>query len=468
LNSDKFKNLDKLKAKMAAKSGGSASSGGFGGGGFGGNAGGGFGGNAGGGFGGNAGGGFGGGSAGGAGGGFGGGGFGTKIPKRQQVQEEIIEEFVENNQPGKMFDFNMNQVDPSLLPPKDHTKPIMVGALVLVSLVFGGFIGWCWQSVIADRSDINKRIEIAKQAETSIKPKIDNFQTLAQLFKQRSESLGAGVLEYNPDFYEKVIKKYTTGSEKDSYVLDISKDLPGNTIVMATNAAQNPLSDIRGYAAGTTLLSEILHSHVNQTEKDMNEIQTLLGQSSATDRNIVYALKINASDMLTLVTPQDMVEKGYDRTLQALTCTEVYQVKGAVTDDVEADKVFRELISSGRLTEEQVKARTLENNAKKVAAKAKAKKGKAGEETVEITTDESLTLPNRLLYRLEDTTGKQHYAFADEIILVDRNKLFANSANALERYRKRMIQILGLLGEIEKTTDGLYSRVHTIAVEEPL
>ena len=458
MNSDKFKNLDKLKAKMAAKSGGSASSGGFGGAG-------GFGGGGAGGFGGGGAGGFGGGGAGGFGGG---GGFGTKLPKRQQVQEEIIEEVVENNQPGKMFDFNMNQVDASLRPPKDHTKPIMVGALVLVSLIFGGFIGWCWQSVIADRSDINKRIEIAKQAEASIKPKIDNFQTLAQLFKQRSESLGAGVLEYNPEFYEKVIKKYTTGSEKDSYVLDISKDLPANTIVMATNAAQNPLSDIRGYAAGTTLLSEILHSHVIQTEKDMNEIQTLLGQSSATDRNIVYALKIKAADMMTLVTPQDFVEKGYDRTLQALTCTEVYQVKGAITDDVEADKIFRELISNGQLTEEQVKARTLENNSKKAAAKAKAKKGKAAEETVEITTDESLTLPNRLLYRLEDTTGKQHYAFADEIILVERSKLFASSANALERYRKRMIQILGLLGEIEKSTDGLYSRVHTIAVEEPI
>ena len=58
--------------------------------------------------------------------------------------------------------------------------------------------------------------------------------------------------------------------------------------------------------------------------------------------------------------------------------------------------------------------------------------------------------------------------FADEVILIGRDKLFAESANALERYRKRMIQILAILGEIEKTTDGLQNRLHIIATEEPL
>ena len=372
-----------------------------------------------------------------------------------------------------MFDYNMNQVDASLRPPKDNTKPVMVGVLVVVSMLFGAFIGWCWQGVISDRGDINRRIEVAKEAQKNIRPKIDQFQILTQLFKQRSESLGAGVLEYNQDFYTNVIKKYTR--EKDSFVLDVAHDLPDNTIVMASNALNNPLSDIRGYAAGTTLLSEILESHVTQTEQDMDEINTLLGQSSATDRNIVYALKVKPADMMALVSPQSVVEKGFDRTLKAFTCTEVYQVKSAITDDVEASKVFQQLIDEGKLTPEQAKSRTYseEDKPKKAAPKAAPKgKGKAAkpaaQEPVEITTDRDLVLPNRLMYRIEDTAGRQQIVFADEIILIERSKLFAGSANALERYRKRMVQILGILGEIEKSTDGLYNRIHTIAVEEPL
>jgi hypothetical protein len=31
-----------------------------------------------------------------------------------------------------------------------------------------------------------------------------------------------------------------------------------------------------------------------------------------------------------------------------------------------------------------------------------------------------------------------------------------------------MIQILAILGEIEKSTDGLVSRIHIISTEEPL
>ena len=419
----KFKNLDELKARMAAKN--------------------------------NAGGGFG---AAQGGSGFGGGGFGPKIQKRQEV---IIEEVEEVRQLGKMYDFDMNQVDASLLPPKDNTKPIMVGVIVLVSLLFGSVIGWCWQGVLADRSDVNSRIEVAKSVDEVVRPKIDAFQTFVQIFKQKSESLGAGVLEYNPDFFENVIKKYNS----PGFVLDISKDLPANTIVMASNAAQNPLSDIRGYAAGTTLLSELLESHIKQTNDDMAEINALLGKSSATDRNIVYALKVNDKNLLTMVTPQSVAEKGYNRLAEAITCTEVYQVKSAITDDVEAAKVFAELIAAGKVAPEDVERRTYVPDP---AEKRGKKSAKQAPETVEITTDPDLKLPSRLMYVIEDRNGKRQTVFADEIILIERSKLFAGSANALERYKKRMVQLLAILGEVEKTTDGLSSRLHIISTEEPL
>ena len=72
------------------------------------------------------------------------------------------------------------------------------------------------------------------------------------------------------------------------------------------------------------------------------------------------------------------------------------------------------------------------------------------------------------MYVLEDASGNQSYAFADEIILLDRAKLYAASPNALERYRKRMIQIMAILGDIEKSTDSLVGKLHAISTEEKL
>ena len=404
-NNSKFKNIDELKARMAAKSGGA--------------------------------------------GGFGG-GFGSKLPKRQQ-QQVIIEEIDDAPKQQRLFDYNLNQVDKSLLPPKDRAKPIMVGVVILVSLAFGAFIGSCWQYVFAQRAEVNLRIDVAQKIEPTIKQKVDNFQTFAQLFKQRSESLGAGVLEYNEHFYNDVIKKY---NEADyDFVLDVSK-LPANVISMASNSAQNPLSDIRGYGAGTSLLAALLQSHIDNTEKDAAEIKQILGTSSATDRNIVYAIKVNAADVLKIT------EADSDRTLKALQSTEIYQVKSALTDDADAAKAFEAMHASGRLSDDEYKAR--------IYAPAKAKTKAGAEPVVEITTDTTLTLPNRLIYVIADNDGKEQTVFADEIVLLERTKLFSGSANALERYRNRMIQILAIMGEIEKSTDGLASRIHIIASEAKL
>ena len=72
------------------------------------------------------------------------------------------------------------------------------------------------------------------------------------------------------------------------------------------------------------------------------------------------------------------------------------------------------------------------------------------------------------IYVIADNDGKEQTVFADEIVLLERTKLFSGSANALERYRNRMIQILAIMGEIEKSTDGLASRIHIIASEAKL
>ncbi len=423
-NNSKFKNIDELKARMAAKAGG-----GFG----------------------QAGGAGGGGGFGQAGGGGFGGGFGSKLPKRPQQQQQVIIEEVEDEvKRQKLYDYNLNQVDKSLLPPVDHSKPIMVGVVVAISLVFGGFIGSCWQYVFSQRAEVNQRIDVAASLQDTINDKVDKFQTFAQLFKQRSESLGAGVLEYNETFHNEVIKKYSDPSF--DFVLDVST-LPANAISMASNAAQNPLSDIRGYGAGTTLLAELLASHIKNTEKDAEEIRQILGTSSATDRNIVYAIKVEAADVLKLTDPQNL-----DRNAKALQSGKIFQVKSALTDDADAAKAFESMHVSGQLSDDAYKARVYD------ASKAK----KANSKSVEVTTDDSLVLPNRLIYVIADNSGKEQYVFADEIILIERTKLFAGSANALERYRNRMIQILAILGEIEKSTDGLASKVRIMSTEEKL
>jgi len=374
---------------------------------------------------------------------------GQKSPKKQQ--QVIIEEDDSGNR--KMFEFDMNQTDASLLPPKDIMKPVMVVAFTIVALVFGAFIGWCWYGVLADRGRVNDRIQIAQEIYPNIVKKIDAFQIFAQRFKQRSESLGAGVLEYNEKFYQDVIKSY----KDNNFILDVSSDLPAGTYTMASFAAQNPLSDLRSFGAGSTLLAALLDSHIEQTEKDMPEIKALLGQSSATDRNIVYAMKVNKNDLYQMVATFE----NPDRLMPAVIASDVYQVKAAITDDEEASKVFQKLHESGALSDEDFKARTY-------SAPAKAIRNRKGSKKTAVAEDPNLVLPGRLMYILEDRQGNQQTVFADEIIMVERTKLFAGSANALERYRKRMIQILSLLGELEKSTDGLQSRLHVISTETPI
>ena len=441
-NNSKFKNLDELKARMAAK---------------------------------NSGGGFGGAGGAGGGGGFGGGGFGGGFTGKIPKQEKVTYVYDDEKAPGKMFDFDMDQVDKSLMPPKDITKPIMVCCVGVLCIIFGCFIGWCWQGVLADRASVNERIDVAKKIEDTVLPKINAFQSYAQVWKQRSESLGAGVLEYNHDFFNDVISNY----KSKNFILDVSTDLnvaDGNVISMASNATNNPLSDLRGFGAGTTLLGVLLDSHIKQTNADMAEIQALLGKSSATDKHIVYALKVDPAKMIAItgsIYSNPPVERT-DRMVEAFTSTEIYQVKRAITDDREASEVFKQMIESGKLTAEEAKARTyseaddvLKKWAKEKAAKD-AKAGKKVDQVAEFYTDPNLVLPKRLIYVIEDRNGASQYVFADEIILLNREKLFSESANALERYRKRMIQILAILGEIEKSTDGLQNRLHIIATEEKL
>jgi len=381
------------------------------------------------------------------GGGFGG-GFSAKMPKQQQ-QQIIIED---DGTPGKMFDFDPTQMDGSLIAPKDHRKTAMVGFVILIALIFGGVVGYLWQGVLSARSDVNSRITVAKQVEATIQPKVDAFQTFAQIFKQRSESLGAGVLEYNDQFFNQVIKRY----RDNNFILDVSSDLPADTVVLATNALQNPLADIRSFAAGTTTFSKILDSHIAQTELDMEEIKVLLlGQGSAMDRNSIVALRVDSAAVM------NMVGETGTRQMEALTVTRVYQVRRAITDDDEAARVFSEMKSG--LTEAQIKARTYTGPA---VLRGRVVGRPAAPSVSEVT--EGLVLPNRLMYVIQDRSGKEEVVFADEIILLDRTKLYATSPNALERYRKRMIQILALLGDIEKTTDGLMSKLHAISTEEPL
>ena len=394
-------------------------------------------------------------------GGFGGssgfGGFGGSSFKQAQKQEVIIEEEVRQRE--KMFDFDGTAIDESLGSKyaKDRKKDIMVVAVIIIGFIFGCGIGYLWSGILKDRGDVNERIEVAKSIESVVRPRIDAFQSFAQVFKQRSESLGAGVLEYNDEFFTNTIEKY-----KDSnFMVDVSADIPANAITMASNSLQNPLSDIRGYAAGTMTLGRLIDSHIEQTKADMDEIKSLLGKNSATDKNIVYAIKIDPMKMMSLVDTSAEFDKKSpypkaDRKVPALESTEVFQVKRAITDDEEAAKVFSKLKAEGLSDDSR--------NFKEMSEKELKASGAYASSPV----PEGLVVPNRLMYVLVDKAGTESIAFADEIFLLDRDKLYRASPNALDRYRKRMMQIIGILGDIEKTTDSFVGKLHAIATEEPI
>ena len=396
-------------------------------------------------------------SKGGFGGGSGFGGFGGNSFKQAKKQEVIIEEEVLQRE--KMFDFDGTAIDKSLGSKyaKDRKKDIMVVAVIIIGFIFGCGIGYLWSGILKDRSDVNERIEVAKSIESVIRPRIDAFQTFAQVFRQRSESLGAGVLEYNEAFFTETIEKY----KDNNFMVDVSADIPANAITMASNSLQNPLSDIRGYSAGTMALGRLIDSHIEQTKLDMDEIKSLLGTNSATDKNIVYAIKVDPLKLMSIVDTDPEIDKKApyekaDRKVMALESTEVYQVQRAITDDEEADKVFAKMKSEGKATDAR--------NFKEMSEKEL----KASHAYASSPVAPGLVVPNRMLYVLVDKSGKESYAFADEILLLDRDKLYKASPNALDRYRKRMMQIIAIIGDIEKTTDSFVGKLHAISTEEPI
>lgn len=291
----------------------------------------------------------------------------------------------------------------------DNSKlPLIIGIFV-AAFVVGAAIGFVAANVASSNADIKRKASVARTIQQTAKTRISGFEKFVQDFKTVANS------DYNSTLFNEKVRGYS----KHNFMLDISSDVSAEVILLAGDPRANPIADIRSYSANTLLLTQLLSVHVNETNADAEEIQLQLDNNI--DENITYAMQINADAIYYLETEAP-------RTQYANGVIDIYTVKSALTDDVEATEVYSQMKTDNTWSEFQRQRRDYIP-------------------TKQDNLSDDLDLPNRLLYEVIDKRGNDASIFADELILVDRKLLFGSTANALERYNRRTEQIRKLIDE---------------------
>jgi hypothetical protein len=126
----------------------------------------------------------------------------------------------------------------------------------------------------------------------------------------------------------------------------------------------------------------------------------------------------------------------------------LFTFKDVVENDAEASEIYSQLKVDYKWSEAQRMRRDYQPANKKEAQAL-----------------EGMDLPNHLIYRVLDRNGTEIPLFADEVILVDRELLFGQSANALERYKRRNAQIQKLLEEAKAASASISGELQKFIVE---
>ncbi|PIW01091.1 MAG: hypothetical protein COW42_06000 [Deltaproteobacteria bacterium CG17_big_fil_post_rev_8_21_14_2_50_63_7] len=340
-------------------------------------------------------------------------------------------------------DFDPNQFDPKIKQPRSMMKTAVFGAVALIFVIGALFVGMQIAEVGHDRNSVNRRINLAKDLASKVQPKLDAFVAFIKPFKDRVESGGRmeSVTGYDQALFEQ-LGRY--GSV--DFMLDPSTDVPAEAIILAQNQKANPLPELRQYSSGTMILVQLISNHVSETNADKKEIAELLEATGSVEDETseLFALKFDPERYLEFIKEPLRVDGQFNFGVRAKG---LWRVKKIVQSPEELAAIWKDMKGDYAAPAEE-------------EDKTKGKKPK--EKT------EELGLPPKVIYQLQPRQGAPFYVLADEIILITRSEIFGATPNALQRYEKRMTQILKAIVETEKSVEPLGSKLKTQASEELL
>lgn len=356
----------------------------------------------------------------------------------QSQEEPIIQEVYEPEPDDYNFQPQLREVDEvelrNLSAIREETtvdtRVYKVAALFLIAAIIGAAIGFGVASNSATKADIHRKSSIAETIKNTVTTKLDEFDKFEKTFK----SIENG--NYNEATFG-TLKEYAS---KHLYMLDISSEVTSEVVLLAGDSRANPLNGLRNYSANTMLLTQLLSSHLNETQADSDSIAEL--ESRNGDSKVIYGMQ---------VLPDAIYYLGTDapRSQYANGVVGIFTYRDVIEDSNELERTYTQLKTDQNWSEFKQMRRNY------VPADKKE----------QLALGESV-LPNHLIYRTLDRHGTENLLFADELVLVDRSLLFGKSANALERYKQRNQQIRQLIDNARKASADIISDLDKFIVSD--
>lgn len=356
------------------------------------------------------------------------------------AEEAIIQEVFEEEPDDYNYVPQIQEVDEaelrslSAIHEEDYVdrRVYYVCAGFLAVALVGGAIGMAAASHSASNADIERKSSMAKTIRMTVEDRLTQFERFAKEF----ESAGG---RYDRDTFDSKVGNYGNYS----FMLDMSSDVTSEAVLLAGNSQANPLAGLRKYSADTMLLTQLISSHINETHADSEAILEIqeMREHNAEETRVLYAMQIVPEGVAYLMTtaPRSMYANG---------AINVFTYKDVIDDDEEASRRYSKLKVDNKWGQFQKERRDF------VADKVVNEDGDA------------LDIPNRLMYKVMDRRGQEALLFADEMVLVDRAKLFGKSMEALERYEQRTAQIKKVIEQARKDSSTIVSDLTYFMTEQ--
>jgi hypothetical protein len=298
-----------------------------------------------------------------------------------------------------------------------------------VAALIGAAIGFTLASSAADKAEVTRKSAIASVIKNTVESKLAGFEKFSSDFNKLAEG------NFSEAGFNTVVPNYS----RYNFMLDISSEVSAESILLIEDKANNPLKSLREYSMKTMILTQLLSTHVNETRADAESIIEL--QSKGEDTKVMFAMQVLPDAVYYLATdaPRGQYANGV---------ISLFTFKDVVENDAEASEIYSQLKVDYKWSEAQRMRRDYQPANKKEAQAL-----------------EGMDLPNHLIYRVLDRNGTEIPLFADEVILVDRELLFGQSANALERYKRRNAQIQKLLEEAKAASTSISGELNKFIVE---
>lgn len=347
-------------------------------------------------------------------------GIGTQNAAQNKSPEPIIQEVYEAEPDDYNYVPQISELDEAdyqnmltVQPEGVDTRVYKACAAFCVAAIIGAFIGYGVASVQADKADVQRKASIARAIDRTVGDKITALHSLKEEFDKIAEA------NYSEAAFES-FKTKVRSPQITQFMLDMSSDITGEAVLLIDQKA-NPLVGLREYSAQSMLLRQLIETHLAETRADSDSILEL--QSHSGDETVLYAMQVIPDALYYLATTAP-------RSQYANGVVSIFTYRDVVEDDAELSSLYGDIKNDGQWSNEQRARRDYKPKDRKEEARLR---------------NEGLDLPNHLIYDVANRQGNKSNLFADEVILVDRERFFGKSANAKARYEWRTQTIKDLI-----------------------